>query len=165
MYFRSCLAILCLCLFTVAQSGEPDLRAPETSAIPTLLTNADNAYKKDGPQAFLAALLDNAIPDDTASKASLLQQAQAVSDLLRQIEMIYGSFEGVELIESIPVADSTRIVYYVLNYETGPAYGALTVYRAEEGELVTGFAVNTELHKVVPPDLIINRAQTQQLRQ
>ena len=73
---------------------------------------------------------------------------------------MYGIYKGVELIEFIPIANSTRVVYYVLNFELGPVYGVLSVYKTTQGEIVTGFAVNTEMHKVVPPTLIINRAQT-----
>jgi len=135
----------------------------QSAGIPIPLANGDKAYKEDGPGAFFLALLDNAVPDDAVSKTALFEQAAAVTEALRQAEVIYGRYKGIELIDSIPIAESARVVYYMLKYESGPVYGALTVYQTDEGEIVTGFAVNTELHRVVPPDLIINRAQTRQL--
>jgi len=135
----------------------------QLAGIPIALANGDKAYKEEGPEGFFIALLDNAVPDSAISKTALYEQAAAVTELLRQAEEIYGGYKGIELIESIPIAESARVVYYVLKYESGPVCGALTVYRTDEGEIVTGFAVNTELHRVVPPDLIINRAQTRQV--
>ena len=135
----------------------------QSTGIPIPLANGDKAYKEEGPAGFFMALLDNAVPDDAVSKTALYEQAAAVTEALRQAEGVYGGYKGIELIESIPIAESARVVYYMLKYESGPVYGALTVYKTDEGEIVTGFAVNTELHRVVPPDLVINRAQTSHL--
>ena len=91
MHGQLLLAVLCL-LFT-ARGAASAVEAAGTFDIPTPLVNADKAYKQSGPDAYLAVLLDNAIPDDVTSKASLLKpkQAQAVSELLRQVESLYGT--------------------------------------------------------------------------
>jgi hypothetical protein len=154
------LLVIILALVLLAPSSAKAADELELNQLPTSLVRADIAYKRDGPEAYLAALLDNSIPDDVASKAALLEQAHAVAALLRQVESVYGRYLGIEVVESIQISDSTRVVYYVLKYGTGPVYGVLTIYDAEVGEIVSGFAINTELHKVVPPNLIINRAQS-----
>ena len=129
--------------------------------IPLPLSEADRAYREKGADAFLPALLRGAftINGDAAVKiASTRQQVESVMNTLKRIEQNYNPYRGLEPIDSIEISASTRIVYYVLNYEKGPLYGVLTAYTTDHGEIVTGFLVHTELRQVVPQDLLINRA-------
>lgn len=124
--------------------------------LPAPLANADQTYKRGGATEFLHALVNASSGKDAPEQRPMREQIQAVRSFLRQVEELYGGYRGIELIGELPVSASTRVIYYVLKYERGPVYGVLSIYRTDNSEIVTGYAVNTELHKVVPPVLLVN---------
>jgi hypothetical protein len=131
----------------------------KASAIPTSLVDGDRAYKKDGADGFLQALLRGSFPDDSLAKRPMLEQATAVNQLLKQVELLYGRYKGMEPIGTLPITNSTRVVYFTLNYERGPVFGVLSVYISDGSEIITGYAVNTEVHKVVPTTVLVDRME------
>lgn len=132
-------------------------RVSAQTSMPSQLIAADRAYKHEGPEAFVTALLKGSYPLGTGDDMSKIKQSVAVARLLEQVQVHYGQYRGAELIAVLPIASSTRVVYYVLNYEHGPAFGILSLYESGGAELITGYAVNTELHKIVPLPLLADR--------
>lgn len=132
---KTCLRLLSLCLLIGAQFFGIAMANQDPSLVPIPLMNADETYKEKCAEAFLPALLQGVYPEGmvntTLVKAPLLERASAFINTLQQIETFYGRYMGLELIVSVPIANSTRVVYYVLNYERGPLYGALTAYKTK----------------------------------
>lgn len=118
--------------------------------IPEPLRRAAQAYLDKGADGFLPALLQGAVRLP-AHAQTLTEQAQ----MLRRVEAHYGAYGGMEMIRTIQVATSTRLAFFVLNYQRGPLYGAVTLYRADALEVVTGFKVHTEIHRILPSGLIV----------
>ena len=149
--------IICLFVFgyvgTATSANEPSAQM----SMPLQLIAADRAYKRDGPEAFVATLLRGSYPLDTSGDASHVRQSVAVTQLLHQVQEHYGQYQSVEMIAELPIARSTRIVYFVLNHETGPVFGILSLYRSGDAEIITGYAANTELHKIVPLPALADR--------
>ena len=126
--------------------------AEKDQEIPVPLLNAGMAYQKKGAAQFLPALI----------KGSRLQFTDDVSlsqanDMLRAIEDNYGHYIGIELICAIPVSESTRVVYFVINYERGPLYGVADLYKTEQGEIVTNTNVNTEWNQIMSPEILAKK--------
>lgn len=123
--------------------------ACEVEDMPTPLIKAAAAYKAKGAGEFLPTLIKGSRLRNT-DNASLSQ----ANSMLREIEAHYGSYLGVELIGSMSISDSTRIVYFVLSYEHGPLYGVADIYKTPYGEIVTNSRVNTELNQIVPMEVL-----------
>jgi len=117
--------------------------------MPAPLLAAADAYKAKGASEFLPTLVKGSRLQ-YAGDASLAQ----AGDMLRKIETYYGAYQGLELVGSMALTVSTRVVYFVLKYERGPLYGVADVYQTRHGEIVTNSNVNTELDKIMPPGLI-----------
>lgn len=148
-----------LCLSACAHVAESTVGDTKMFGVPSSLADGDSAYKEKGADAFFEALLKDSYPDDSPNKIPMLEKAQAFGQLLQQVELLYGRYKGMELVGTLPITKSTRTVFYVLNYERGPVYGVLTIFRTDAGEVVTGYAINTEALKVVPPTLLVDRMQ------
>ena len=128
--------------------------ADDNTIVPAPLMEAAAAYKAKGPAAFLPTLV----------KGSRLQYTDSSSlakagEMLKAIETIYGEYIGIEMVDSVPISSSTRIVYFILNYERGPLYGVADLYRTKYGEIVTNSNVNTELSTIIPPQVIAKLLQ------
>lgn len=118
-------------------------------SLPIPLVEAAEAYKSEGANAFLPTLVKGSRLLNT-NDASFVQ----ATHMLNEIESLYGSYLGLELVSSIPIAPSTRVVYFILNYERGPLYGVLSAYKTTHGEIVTSSNVNTELLQIIPADVV-----------
>jgi len=128
--------------------------ADDSAIVPAPLMKAAAAYKDKGAAQFLPTLV----------KGSRLQYTDSSSlakagEMLKAIETIYGEYIGIEMVDSVPISSSTRIVYFVLNYERGPLYGVADLYRTKYGEIVTNSNVNTELSTIIPPQVIVKMLQ------
>ena len=123
--------------------------ADTNEVLPVPLREAAAAYKTKGSGEFLPTLV----------KGSRLQYTDQIAltqagELFRAIESTYGDYLGIEIVDSVSITSSTRIVYFVLNYERGPLYGVADLYMTKSGEIVTNSNVNTNLQEIIPPGLI-----------
>lgn len=131
------------CMTGIANAGQEN-------EMPVPLVEAGIAYKNKGSDQFLSTLIQGSRLQFTDSTS--LSQANT---MLRAIEAHYGHFLGIEMIGAIPVSASTRVVYFIINYERGPLYGVADLYKTKRGEIVTNSNVNTELGQIVPPDILV----------
>ena len=74
--------------------------------------------------------------------------------MLRMVELQYGNYLGMEMVGSLSISDSARVVYFVIKYERGPLYGVADIYKTRHGEVVTNSTVNTDLNQIMPPEII-----------
>ena len=140
--------MFCLSGIVLASSLQPVLAGAEED-LPLPLFEAAEAYEKNGSDAFLPVLVGKSRLQYADSTS--LQQA---SNVFRVIEQLYGEYVGIELVRSVPISASIRIVYFVLKYERGPLYGVVDVYDIKGGEIVTNSDVNTEIMRIIPAGII-----------
>jgi len=107
------------------------------------------AYKAKGSGEFLPTL----VKGSRLQYTDQTELAQA-GELFKAIETLYGDYLGIEIVGSVSITSSIRIVYFVLNYERGPLYGVADIYKTKSGEIVTNSNVNTSLQAIMPPNLI-----------
>ena len=88
-------------------------------------------------------------------------RATSQAHALRQVEDFYGKVESYQLIAEYEVSERSRMVYFVVHYAKGPAFGRMLVYRTASGEWVsTEFRFNTDAAQVFPPQLAIGNKQS-----
>lgn len=137
-------------LFVGLLSSGTQAQTPAGDApLPAPLRQAEAAYREKGADGFLPALAKGA-PLQSDGRSSFSR----AGDMFRAVEGSYGTFIGIELIGTMPVSRSTRVVYFVLNYERGPLYGMVDLYRTPTGDIVTNSNVNTELQEIISPELL-----------
>ncbi len=118
--------------------------------LPTPLKKALEAYKEKGVEQFIPTLLKG-------SPAESDETALSQVNNIRQIEDFCGSYIGYEMVGSGQVVESTREVYYVLNYEKCPVFGRVTAYKTAQGEFITEFEFRTNIGEIIPRELIFKK--------
>jgi len=145
MYRSTCtISIFLLTLFGLIStvSANTETRAP------TALEAATEAYEKLGVDAFIPALYGAPL---TSPNLELLNG----TSVLLQVEKLYGSYTGLEIIKNIQLSNSTRTVFFIMKYEKGPLFGVITTYRqTNEIDQVMEFKINIERTKILPTRLI-----------
>lgn len=140
-----------LLILFVALIGYPSLTlSAESQDVPEIMRNAFEKYQKEGTDQLIPALLKGSPLEGDKTALSQVNS-------LRQIETFYGRYLDYEIVESLALSKSTQLLYYVLNYEKGPLFGKATVYKANGKEMVTNFNFHTEIHQIIPAELIFNK--------
>jgi hypothetical protein len=121
---------------TATQSGE-SIEAPK------IITLGFDAYKFGGPVAAIKAWVKDGPLEGN-------RDALGQADTLRQAQASLGSFRSFELISGRTMSPSTRIVYMTLDYERGPVFAKFSIYRTDEGWIVTAFAFSTDEDQILP---------------
>lgn len=83
-------------------------------------------------------------------------QALTQANSLRQVEDFYGKVESSQIVGEHGISERSRMVYFVINYVKGPAYGRMQVYRLASGQWVsTEFKFHTEAAQVLPTHIAL----------
>ena len=88
--------------------------------------------------------------------ASFTRVLNIVSNI-RHIEDFCGPYIGYEMVASVQVVESTRKVYYVMNYEKCPVFGRVTAYKTAQGEVITEFNFHANIGEIIPRELIFKK--------
>ena len=118
--------------------------------LPTPLKKALEAYKEKGAEQFILTLIKGSPME--SDKTALFQVSN-----IRQIEDFCGPYIGYEMVESVQVVESTRKVYYVMNYEKCPVFGRVTAYKTAQGEVITEFNFHANIGEIIPRELIFKK--------
>ena len=118
--------------------------------LPTPLKKALEAYKEKGVEQVIPTLLKGS---PIESDKTALSQVNTI----RQIEDFCGPYIGYEMVESVQVVESTRKVYFVMNYEKCPVFGRVTVYKRAQGEIITRFDFRPHMEQVFPRELVFKK--------
>ena len=119
-----------------------------TAAIPGALTKALSIYKKDGPRAFINALVSGGpLEGNKEMRMEIL--------VVEKIEKYYGAYQSYDILQINRLSDSTRLVYFLLNYHKGPVFGTLTAFNNGGRETITSFQFHTKAEKIFPEALLV----------
>lgn len=120
-----------------------------TAAIPGALTQALSIYKKDGPRAFIHALVSGGpLEGNKEMRMEIL--------VLEKIEKYYGAYQSYDILQINRLSDSTRLVYFLLNYQKGPVFGTLTAFNNGGRDTITSFQFHTKAEKIFPQALLVS---------
>lgn len=121
----------------------------KTADIPQPLTKALAVYKNGGLQGFINALVKGG---PLAGNQEMRQQVV----ILEKIEKYYGAYQSYDILLVNPLSDSTRLIYFLLNYDKGPVFGMLTAYKNGNDESITSFVFHTKAEKIFPETLLVS---------
>ena len=141
------LLVVTFLLFSICFS--PANSSVKTSDIPQPLTTALAVYKNGGLQGFINALVKGG---PLAGNKEMRQQVA----ILEKIERYYGAYQSYDILLINQLSDSTRLIYFLLNYDKGPVFGVLTAYKIGNEESITSFVFHTKAEKVFPEALLVS---------
>jgi len=118
--------------------------------IPRPFSQALSAYKKEGISGFMTALVHGS---PLEGNREMRQQEQ----VLEKIEAYYGHYQSYDILRVNRLSESTRLIYFLLNYEKGPVFGTLTAFKSGDRETITSFQFHTKAEKIFPESLLIGR--------
>jgi len=133
----------CLALPAYAANGK-------ATDVPQPFSQALSMYKKEGIPEFMAALVSGS---PLEGNREMRQQEQ----VLEKIEAYYGRYQSYDILRVNKLSDSTRLIYFLLNYEKGPVFGTLTAFKSGDRETITSFQFHTKAEKIFPESLLIGR--------
>lgn len=140
---------MALALTTATLLSAPAQSGVNTAAIPGALTKALTIYKKDGPRAFVNALVGGGpLEGNKEMRMEIL--------VLEKIEKYYGAYQSCDILQINKMSDSTRLVYFLLNYQKGPVFGTLTAFNNDGRETITSFQFHTKAEKIFPEALLLS---------
>lgn len=126
----------------------PAAAAP--AGIPRPLSQALQEYKEGGIQRFINTLLSGS---PLEGHKEMRQQVR----VLEQLKGYYGTYQSFDLLHVNELSKSTRLVYFLLNYEKGPVFGKLTVFDDGDRETITSFRFHTKPEEIFPEALLVGR--------
>ncbi len=128
-----------------------------------LLVCAGSAQAASSPSGVVQRGLEAYLKGDaTAAVKGWLQggaldgnpQAMTQANSMRQIEDFYGKVESFQILGEHAISERAQIVFFVINYAKGPAFGRMQVYRLGSGQWVSNdFKFHTEAAQVLPERL------------
>jgi hypothetical protein len=127
----------------VAQAGA------DSADIPRPLGKALAIYKKGGTEGFISALV----------KGGPLEGNQEIHMqvlVLEKMEKYYGAYQSFQILHVNRLSDTTRLIYFLMNYQKGPVFGKLTAYRNGDQETITSFRFHTKAEKIFPEALLFS---------
>jgi hypothetical protein len=105
--------------------------------LPAVINSGLDAYKSKGPDEAVKAWIKGSPLE--GSKDALSQ-----ANSLRQIQDFYGAYQSSDVVSTRELSPKTRILYLVMNYESGPLFAKFVVYRTDKGWILTSFNFNTK---------------------
>ncbi len=105
--------------------------------LPAVIVSGLDAYKSKGPDEAVKAWIKGS-PIEGSKDA--LSQANS----LRQVQDFYGAYQSFDVVGTRELSPKTRILYLVMDYESGPLFAKFVVYRTEHGWILTSFNFNTK---------------------
>ncbi len=114
----------------------------------TLLKKGLDSYALSGATAAIETWIkDSSLEGNT--------DALAQADILKQVEVYYGKYQGSEIIRDHEISRRCHLILCVMNYAKGPLFVRFQSYRTAPGKwVVTGFNFNTEPDAILPPEMV-----------
>jgi len=118
--------------------------------VPRPFSQALSTYKKEGISGFMTALVNGS---PLEGNREMRQQEQ----VLEKIEAYYGHYQSYDILRINKLSESTRLIYFLLNYEKGPVFGTLTAFKNGDRETITSFQFHTKAEEIFPDSLLVGR--------
>ncbi len=148
MTMRRLILILCSsCIVTAALLVPCHRVVAEDTEIPPVVLAGFSAYQSDGVDAAFKAWL-------AGSPVEGEKTALSEANSFRQVESLYGKYQGFDLIKIITPAPRTKFVYVQMNFEKGPLFTNFRCYQEEHGWIIPMLTFNTEAEKVIPAEVL-----------
>lgn len=122
----------------------------DTADLPRPLGHALAIYKKGGTEGFINALVEGGPLEGN-------QEIHMQVLVLEKMEKYYGAYQSFQILHVNRLSDTTRLIYFLMNYQKGPVFGKLTAYKNGGRETITSFRFHTKADKIFPEALLVGR--------
>jgi hypothetical protein len=78
------------------------------------------------------------------------RDALTQSNMLRQIQDYYGSYQSFDTISTRNLTSNAQMIYFVMNYEKEPVFGKFLIYHTKVGWVTVSFIFNTKPEVILP---------------
>lgn len=120
----------------------------DVAEVPRPLSKALSIYKKGGVESFIRTLVSGGPLEGN-------QELHMQAMVLEKIEKYYGAYRSFQILHVTRLSGSTRLIYFLMNYEKGPVFGKLTAYKNGDEETITSFRFHTKPDKIFPEALLV----------
>lgn len=146
---RQTIGMWCLgCMFvTTLLVSSPEVIAKDNGGIPPVVLSGLDAYKEGGAEAAFNAWLSGS---PSEGDKSALSQA----NIFRQVETLYGAYQGFDPIKIVNLTPKTTLVYLQINFQKGPLFASFLCYREVDNWIIPMLTFNTEVEKIIPSEIL-----------
>lgn len=124
--------------------------APASDSVEALVKRGLDAYSKEGATAAITSWVKGSYLEND-------KKALSQADTLKQVEGLYGSYEGYEILKQQEVTKRNYIVYFVIYYTKGPLYCSVNTYKTKKnGWILTNFIFHSDIQMVFPESVYEN---------
>src|SRR5262245_25202096 len=117
-------------------------------ALPAVLLAGLEAYKTGGPEAAIKAWVKGGPFEGS-------KEAVAQSNMFQQMQAYVGAYTSYDVVQVHTLTKSTKIIYLIMNFESGPIYGRFVAYKPMDRDWVLpAFDFNGKVEVVFPQYLL-----------
>jgi len=114
-----------------------DAPAQDQAKLPEIVLSGLNAYRTDGAQAAVNVWM-------AGSPIERTEQPERQLRNLRRFEELYGAYKEFHPVRTVPISPTCRMVYIQLDYQKGPAFGKMLVFKTDDGWKIVNFTFNAD---------------------
>jgi hypothetical protein len=118
--------------------------SPAVEDVPKIIQFGLETYKSEGPESAVKAWVKGGPYDGNRDVAA------GQTSILRQAQVLYGTYRGYEVIREQDISASIRVFYLTLNFERGPVFSRFIVFRSEQGAMITALTFSVKPEDIVP---------------
>ena len=138
------------CLLAAPLFGSAREASAQEPEIPPVVLSGLEAYKQSGPeQAFKIWLAGSPVEGEKIAMSQV--------NGFRQVESLYGPYQGFDPIRIVPITPNTTLVYLQINFQKGPLFSSFMCYQTKSGWVITWLNFHTEVDKILPPNILYAR--------
>ncbi len=146
---RRLMAVSCLVVLLAAPLlGSVREAASAEAEIPPVVLSGLEAYKQSGPEeAFKVWLAGSPLEGE--------KMAMSQVNNFRQVESLYGPYEGFNPIKVVELTPKSTIVYLQINFQKGPLFASFVCYQGQGGGwAVAWLKFHTEVDMILPSQIL-----------
>ncbi|MCL2659972.1 MAG: hypothetical protein FWD64_05585 [Acidobacteriaceae bacterium] len=138
--------LFCVLLIAPAALAQTSDSGNAPDALPPVINDGLELYKTHAPDAMITTWIKGGPLEGN-------RDAYAQIGFLRQVQDLYGVYQGYEVVVSQTLSQRTEVFYLVMHYEKGPLFAKFVVYKARAGWVVTSFNLSKDDTILPQPDV------------
>lgn len=141
------MTLICALILVRLVGTSPEWAADST--IPPIIGAGLAAYKSEGAAAAIKAWLKGS-PLEGSKEA--MSQVGAIA----QVETFYGKYVSYQVLQQRELGSTTQLVYLIMNFEHGPLFAKMTLFKSGAEWTIVSFKFHTEADQVLPASMLAN---------
>ena len=123
-------------------------QAADEQEIPDVVLSGLRTYRSETPNAAFKVWL---VGSPMENEGSLMVQG---ADMFQKTEAHYGKYREFQLIKTVNLTPTSKIIYLQMNFEKGPLFAKFLCYRTDLKWIIAMFDFHTKAEIILPPGLL-----------